>query len=377
MQMRLWKKYVSVLLAAFIIGAEVPSVIGGVPMAAVEAQAAEITEKIKSSLTMRRGDQKVIVLENIDASAVKWKSKKKSVATVTPNGRITALKEGKAKIVAIYGNTELVIKVTVKKSSTETSESKETPQAATASEREQIAKETVKKIIKAEKINKLDSDVAKVKAVHDYLVLNSKYDYNNYLNGTVPSVSYEAYGVLVLKTGVCDSYRKAFQLFMDALKIPCEGVSGTGNGGAHAWNIVTLDGERYHIDVTWDDPVPDKEGFVRYDYFLVDDATMKKDHAWDASVKACKGKKYRTYPYEAAGQKADTLEEAKAIIQKQCVSGGVYKVRLLVPKDMMTLDDIVSYVAKLNPNARGFRWSYYKPVAVGNYYFYEATIEIS
>ena len=78
-----------------------------------------------------------------------------------------------------------------------------------------------------------------------------------------------------------------------------------------------------------------------------------------------------------SGQKADTLDEAKAIIQKQCVSRGVYEVQLLVPKDMMTLEDIVSYVRELNPNARGWRWSYYEPVAVGDYYFYEATIEIS
>ena len=116
------EKYVSVLLTAFIIGAEVPSVIGGVPMAAVEAQAAEITEKINSSVTMQPGEQRVILLENIDAGAVKWKSKKNNVVTVTADGVITALKKGNAKIVAVYDNTKLVIKVTVKKPSTETKE---------------------------------------------------------------------------------------------------------------------------------------------------------------------------------------------------------------------------------------------------------------
>ena len=39
----------------------------------------------------------------------------------------------------------------------------------------------------------------------------------------------------------------------------------------HAWNLVQLDGQWYHVDVTWDDPAPDRYGQVLHDYFLVTD----------------------------------------------------------------------------------------------------------
>ena len=37
----------------------------------------------------------------------------------------------------------------------------------------------------------------------------------------------------------------------------------------------------YHIDVTWDDPVPDKQNEVRYNYFLLSDEQLAEDHEWD------------------------------------------------------------------------------------------------
>jgi len=39
----------------------------------------------------------------------------------------------------------------------------------------------------------------------------------------------------------------------------------------HAWNLVNIDGEWYHADVTWDDPVPDAKGRAGHGYFLLSD----------------------------------------------------------------------------------------------------------
>ncbi len=50
----------------------------------------------------------------------------------------------------------------------------------------------------------------------------------------------------------------------------------------HAWNLVKLDSQWYHLDTTWNDPVPDRKGAIRYQYFLVDDRTMARDHTWIA-----------------------------------------------------------------------------------------------
>lgn len=45
----------------------------------------------------------------------------------------------------------------------------------------------------------------------------------------------------------------------------------------HAWNIVKIRGNWYHIDATWDDPVWDMPGRSYHDYFLVSFDTMNKN----------------------------------------------------------------------------------------------------
>ena len=129
------------------------------------------------------------------------------------------------------------------------------------------------------------------KAVHDYMVLNSAYDYKSYQNGTVPAASHTAEGIFVYKTAVCDGYASAFKLCMDILGIPCETITGTADGGGHAWNAVMLDDEWYMVDVTWDDPVPDTPGQVLYGYFNITDEKMKQDHTYTSDIKA-DGTKY-------------------------------------------------------------------------------------
>ncbi len=125
------------------------------------------------------------------------------------------------------------------------------------------------------------TETEKARAIHDYLVLNTKYDIDNYNNGTIPNEDYTAYGVLVNKTGVCQGYAAAFKLLAEKVGLHCISVSGFGNGGRHAWNMVRLDGVVGYIDATFDDPVPD-QGTVRYNYFFISKAEMSKDHTWNA-----------------------------------------------------------------------------------------------
>ena len=134
-----------------------------------------------------------------------------------------------------------------------------------------------------------DYDIAK--ALHDYLVLNCKYDMRLY-SGDMPDVSYTANGALLEGTAVCAGYAKAYEALMDAAGIPCEYVSGYATGN-HAWNVVEIDGEWYHVDTTWDDPTPDREGYVRYDYFLKSDDYMRQNlHTRWTSDRTCTSTKY-------------------------------------------------------------------------------------
>lgn len=134
------------------------------------------------------------------------------------------------------------------------------------------------------------------KAIHDYIVKNYHYDLDKTISGKVTEESHCLVGLLENGKGVCDGYSQLFAALCLNTKIPCRIVYGAGEGGSHAWNIVELYGETYHVDVTWDDPIPDKGLGVKYTYFNVSDEFMQKDHQWDNDdYPSCD---FVTYSYE-------------------------------------------------------------------------------
>ena len=122
------------------------------------------------------------------------------------------------------------------------------------------------------------SDYTRALVLHDWLIYNANYDYTY--------TYYDASGVLLHGTGVCDSYARAYLMLMTAAGVECvivSGMAGSDENGweSHAWNMVKLDGTWYHVDCTWDDP--NKGGCERHTYFCVSDETLAKDHIWNNS----------------------------------------------------------------------------------------------
>lgn len=116
-----------------------------------------------------------------------------------------------------------------------------------------------------------------VKAIHDYLVNHTKYVGNAVRKG-------QPFGPIVDGQAVCEGYAHAFQVLCEMCDIDCLYISGIARG-AHGWNKVKVDGVWYNVDVTWDDPIG---GSLRYDYFLVSDSALARDHSWDRTwVPAC------------------------------------------------------------------------------------------
>jgi transglutaminase/protease-like cytokinesis protein 3 len=133
------------------------------------------------------------------------------------------------------------------------------------------------------------TDAEKLKAVHDYIVLNTRYDYENFVKDTIPEESYREYGVFFKGTAVCDGYARTLKMFLDILGIENYYVDGKAwnflspDGVGHAWNVVKIDGKYYQVDTTWDDPVPDRPGEVSYNYLMVNDEFMRKSREWAKS----------------------------------------------------------------------------------------------
>lgn len=121
----------------------------------------------------------------------------------------------------------------------------------------------------------------KEKAFHDYLVRNVVYDSKARMKKAEGGDVYTAYGALVEGSAVCNGYAEAMKLLCDLSGVECRMISGTVDGENHAWNLVSIDGEWYHVDVTWDDPVPDGGDRVMYDYLNLSDKEMKADHKWE------------------------------------------------------------------------------------------------
>ncbi|MFS0723945.1 transglutaminase domain-containing protein [Paenibacillus sp. 1P07SE] len=115
----------------------------------------------------------------------------------------------------------------------------------------------------------------KVKAINDWIVLNVAYDES--------LQSYTAYEALADGRAVCQGYSLLAYKMLEAAGIPNRIVEGTVDTGNHAWNIVNVNGSWYHLDVTWNDPVPDQPGEVSYAYYLKTDQEMRKDHTWTRS----------------------------------------------------------------------------------------------
>lgn len=120
---------------------------------------------------------------------------------------------------------------------------------------------------------KLPSDYDRVKLFHDWIINNTVY--------TLTGSKYisETDGPILYGKALCEGYSRAFEYLCQSVGIECVCISGEGNGGGHMWNMVKVDGEWYHIDVTWDDPITTTgEQVLRYNYFLVSDAKIKENH---------------------------------------------------------------------------------------------------
>lgn len=120
----------------------------------------------------------------------------------------------------------------------------------------------------------------KVKVIHDWVVLNLKYD-TSYRK-------YTAYEGLQSGSAVCQGYSLLTYKLLKEAGITNKIVEGTvkqegASSQPHAWNLVLLDGKWYHLDTTWDDPTPDQAEVVSTTYYLRTDTQMRRDHSWTKS----------------------------------------------------------------------------------------------
>lgn len=197
-----------------------------------------------------------------------------------------------------------------------------TPEGAAEKRRQDAEEQAVVDAAIASCVTDGMSDYEIAKALHDYLATHNKYDMRLY-SGNLPALSRTSYGALVNRTSVCSGYALAYQHLMEDAGIPCEYVTGMTTRGSHAWNIVQIDGEWYHVDVTWDDPTPDRDGYVRYKYFLKSDKAMSRDHiSWEASH-TCTSTKYDNVTILSPEDEQEAIERAEEEAREEAVTAEI------------------------------------------------------
>lgn len=161
------------------------------------------------------------------------------------------------------------------------------------------------------------SDYEKLKLFHDSLITGCASDTSGEYADTI-------YGALVDGKALCEGFAKAFSYLCNLAGI--ENVIVTGNtSSAHMWNMVRLDGNWYHVDVTWDHPermIAEKyPDMVLYRYFLVGDADIAMTRTIDSSLyDPPRSMSSAMNYYYQSGMYADSYESALSAVEKGCRS---------------------------------------------------------
>ena len=121
------------------------------------------------------------------------------------------------------------------------------------------------------------TEAEKVVAIHNYICDHVDYDYDG-LSDSSNIVKYTAYGALCNGKAVCNGYAVLFYRMCKEAGLSVRIISGTANGGSHAWNIVKVGDVYYAVDSTWDG----QDAQTLDQYLLKSEKDFSADHTRSA-----------------------------------------------------------------------------------------------
>jgi len=135
------------------------------------------------------------------------------------------------------------------------------------------------------------TEYEKICLIYDYICDNVDYDREN-LNNPNNFTKYSAYAALCQGKAVCQGYAILFYRMCRESGLSVRIISGLGNGGNHAWNIVKIGSLYYNVDSTWDG----QDKITTHNWFLLNEVDFAK-HTRD--------EKYTSEEFNAAYPMAD------------------------------------------------------------------------
>lgn len=138
------------------------------------------------------------------------------------------------------------------------------------------------------------SDYEKTKTIYKYVAESSNWEdpiatdiwiIRGGLNQSETSyLERKSISILQFGYGYCDDYAAAVSVLLTGAGIenryiPGLAYDGTGRLVDHAWNLVKIDNQWYHLDATFEDSYS-KQGVINYRYFLKGNNDMSATHIW-------------------------------------------------------------------------------------------------
>lgn len=121
------------------------------------------------------------------------------------------------------------------------------------------------------------SDYEKELYIHDKLAQSVTYSDLEDL----PRAYHTAEGPFLENIGVCDGFTKTLQILYDQLGIDSIIVLGVLDDNPHAWNLVNIEDDWYHVDLTSSRSIVEETGIITHAYFNLSDERMKKIATFD------------------------------------------------------------------------------------------------
>lgn len=143
----------------------------------------------------------------------------------------------------------------------------------------------IDEIINELNINEYSNLNDKIKLFHDYIARTNKYDQEMADTKQSKYHSDSAIGTLFEGYSVCSGYSDTLSIFLDKLGITNIRIAND----KHVWNALNVNGNWYHIDLTWDDPITSNgSDIIIYSYYMIstDELISKKDneHNFDRNI---------------------------------------------------------------------------------------------
>lgn len=119
------------------------------------------------------------------------------------------------------------------------------------------------------------TDREKIKAFHDYIIKYTTYDTvrANQIRDNIDdptNMSHKATGLLLNKTAICGGYTDTMSIFLSKINVPNIKISTDD----HIWNLVYIDNNWYHLDLTWDDTGAEGNDTIHV-FFLITSKQLK------------------------------------------------------------------------------------------------------